>query len=131
MWFWLCWLSLWSYCHVNFLIICLTLSQDPTVGSKLLISLYLYFFHKVYIHWWLWFVLGFPFIEVKDHLPRPSRSWSNLVDLLLSAFVIIAVDSPGLYLDVHGIFVSDISNLFLGQTFLTTFWITLLTWLWS
>ena len=73
----------------------------------------------------LWF---FPSIVEKDHLLKTFRSCPDFVTLWLNVLVTIVVTPPGLYLDYHVIFVSDMINFFLSwQTILITFWIDVLT----
>ena len=50
---------------------------------------------------------------VKDYLSKPSGACPDFVTLLFNTFVMIVVVPPGLYLDCHGIFVSDVINFFL------------------
>ena len=67
-------------------------------------------------------------IVVKDHHPKPSRTCPDFVTLLFNTFVMIVTISPSSYLDFQRMFVSDVTNLFRYQNFLTPRWTVLLTW---
>ena len=58
-------------------------------------------------------------IVVKDHHPKPSRTCPDFVTLLFNTFVMIVTISPSSYLDFQRMFVSDVTNLFRYQNFLT------------
>ena len=113
----MCWSILLLLYYEHFLLLYLVLPEGPIVVSKLSIFHYRSLSYIVSIHWRLWFFWFFPSMLVKDYLPKPSGSCPDFVTLL--------------YLDCHGIFVSDVINFFLDRNFLTTRWIVLLTWGWQ
>ena len=112
----MCWLSLWSAFLRIFSDSCPCVSSRSHCCVETFdIPLSFVILHDMYafiIMILLWF---FPYIVEKDYLLKPSGSCPGFATLWLNTFVTIVVVPPGLYLDCHVIFVSNVFNYFLTR----------------